>query len=65
MVPPFPISARLVCDTVYGFQSGDTCFDLAKASNLTDKGFLDINPNLNCDDIFVGQWICTSGKLAA
>ncbi|OAY35228.1 hypothetical protein MANES_12G082800v8 [Manihot esculenta] len=50
------------CDSVYGAQDGDTCTSVAKMFNLTIEFFSSINPNLNCDDIFVGQWLCVDGS---
>ncbi|XP_048227745.1 uncharacterized protein LOC125369443 [Ricinus communis] len=49
------------CDSVYGAQDGDTCTSLAAQFDLTLEFFSSINPNLNCDAIFVGQWLCTDG----
>ncbi|KAL9423577.1 hypothetical protein AB3S75_035627 [Citrus x aurantiifolia] len=50
------------CDSVYGTQEGDTCFDVAKEFSLSTEFFSAINPNLNCDAIFVGQWLCVAGS---
>ncbi|KAJ9690280.1 hypothetical protein PVL29_012771 [Vitis rotundifolia] len=49
------------CDTVVGVESGDTCFDIAEKFQLTTEFFNSINPNLNCDTLFVGQWVCVDG----
>ncbi|EEF44512.1 conserved hypothetical protein [Ricinus communis] len=49
------------CDSVYGAQDGDTCTSVANQFNLTLEFFSSINPNLNCDDFFVGQWLCING----
>ncbi|KAH7565967.1 hypothetical protein ACOSP7_022128 [Xanthoceras sorbifolium] len=49
------------CETVVGVVSGDTCSAIAQKSGLTTELFGSINPNLNCDDLFVGQWLCVSG----
>ncbi|PKI54143.1 hypothetical protein CRG98_025475 [Punica granatum] len=54
-------AAEPQCDTVYGVQPGDTCFSVIEASKLTESFFLGINPNINCDKIFVGQWLCVAG----
>lgn len=50
------------CNAVYGVVSGDTCFAVTKMFNLTTKFFDSINPNLECDTLFVGQWLCVGGK---
>ncbi|KAK9089496.1 hypothetical protein Scep_028578 [Stephania cephalantha] len=53
----------LTCFTPYGVQSGETCFSIKKEFGLSDDAhFSAINPNLNCDALFVGQWICISGS---
>lgn len=49
------------CDTVVGVESGDTCFDIAQDFGLTTEFFNSINPNIKCDDLFVGQWVCIEG----
>ncbi|PWA52534.1 lysM domain-containing protein [Artemisia annua] len=54
--------AVLVCNSVIGVKSGDTCFDIANNFNLSSKAFESINPNLNCDEMFVGEWICVKGQ---
>ena len=51
------------CDTVVGVESGDTCFDIAQKFQLTTDYFDSINPNLNCDALFVGQWVCVDGTV--
>ncbi|OMO65037.1 Peptidoglycan-binding Lysin subgroup [Corchorus olitorius] len=50
------------CTNVYGVASGDTCFAVQQAFNLTTAFFDSINPNLVCDSLFVGQWLCVAGK---
>ncbi|KAL3721463.1 hypothetical protein ACJRO7_033891 [Eucalyptus globulus] len=52
----------LVCDKVVGVNSGDTCLAIAQQSQLSSESFSAINPNLNCDALFVGQWLCISGR---
>ncbi|CAL5344880.1 unnamed protein product [Camellia sinensis] len=49
------------CNTVVGVESGDTCFELIQALNLTTIYFDSINPNLNCSSLFLGQWLCING----
>ncbi|KAL4312475.1 hypothetical protein GQ457_01G042500 [Hibiscus cannabinus] len=49
------------CGIVYGVQSGDTCFGVSQAFNLTATLFDSVNPNLDCDSLFVGQWLCVVG----
>ncbi|XVF25915.1 hypothetical protein REPUB_Repub13aG0255200 [Reevesia pubescens] len=50
------------CSKVYGVASGDTCFGVTQMFNLTTTFFESVNPNLVCDSIFVGQWLCVAGK---
>ncbi|GFS29500.1 hypothetical protein Acr_00g0007000 [Actinidia rufa] len=49
------------CDAVVSVESGDTCFSIRQAFNLTTDFFASLNPNLNCDTLFVGQWLCVDG----
>ncbi|KAH7514727.1 hypothetical protein FEM48_Zijuj11G0121200 [Ziziphus jujuba var. spinosa] len=51
--------ASLQCLQVYGVEAGDTCSLIVQKLNTTFDIFLSINPNINCDSIFVGQWVCT------
>ncbi|KAK9056343.1 hypothetical protein SSX86_027433 [Deinandra increscens subsp. villosa] len=50
-----------ICSSVIGVKSGDTCFDIAQKFKLSTSFFNSINPNLNCDALFVGEWICIDG----
>ncbi|KAK1303794.1 G-type lectin S-receptor-like serine/threonine-protein kinase SD1-29 [Acorus calamus] len=50
------------CFTVYGVESGDTCFFIGQEFNLTAAEFGAINPNLECDKLFPGQWLCVVGR---
>ncbi|XVF65605.1 hypothetical protein PTKIN_Ptkin09bG0262300 [Pterospermum kingtungense] len=52
------------CTSIYGAEKGDTCSGIIQAFNLTSDFFNQINPNLNCDQMFVGQWICIDGFLS-
>ncbi|XVF65614.1 hypothetical protein PTKIN_Ptkin09bG0263300 [Pterospermum kingtungense] len=52
------------CVNIYGAEEGDTCFGITQAFNLTSDFFNQINPNLNCDQMFVGEWICVNGFLS-
>ncbi|KAI6703856.1 hypothetical protein NL676_012992 [Syzygium grande] len=54
-----PISTGLKCESVYGVKSGDTCLGVANMFNLTPGTFAAFNPNLDCNALFVGQWLCT------
>ncbi|KAM1919420.1 hypothetical protein ACFX15_023358 [Malus domestica] len=53
----------VVCESVYGAEEGDTCESVIQKFKLTSDSFLSINPNLNCDNFFVGQWLCTEGTV--
>ncbi|XWS15660.1 hypothetical protein CRYUN_Cryun34aG0020900 [Craigia yunnanensis] len=50
------------CNSVYGLVSGDTCFAVTQMFNLTTTFFESVNPNLECDSLFVGQWLCVAGN---
>ncbi|XVE81039.1 hypothetical protein DITRI_Ditri15bG0031000 [Diplodiscus trichospermus] len=52
------------CLSIYGAEEGDTCFSITQAFNLTSDFFNQINPNLDCDQIFAGQWLCVDGFLS-
>lgn len=52
------------CHNLYAAQVGDTCQSLVEFFNLKAEDFSTINPNLNCDKIFVGQWLCTNGTVS-
>ena len=58
----FPKS--LVCTRVHGAESGDTCFSITTALNITPEFFSTINPNLNCSNIFVSEWLCINGTIS-
>ncbi|KAM3301744.1 hypothetical protein P3S67_016246 [Capsicum chacoense] len=53
------------CRRIYAAQAGDTCESIIELFNLTDQDFSSYNPNLNCDKIFVGEWLCTNGTLSS
>ncbi|KAK9940863.1 hypothetical protein M0R45_017503 [Rubus argutus] len=50
------------CDTVYGIKPANQCTGIMEAFDLSEDEFFAINPNLNCNAIFVGQWICIDGS---
>ncbi|KAF6163133.1 hypothetical protein GIB67_024997 [Kingdonia uniflora] len=49
------------CKSVFGVRAGDTCFAITQLVNITTNFFLSINPNLVCNELFVGQWLCVAG----
>ncbi|KAI3800342.1 hypothetical protein L1987_28432 [Smallanthus sonchifolius] len=49
------------CTSVVGVKNGDSCFGIAQAFQLSSGFFEYINPNLNCNKLFVGEWICVDG----
>ncbi|OEL18953.1 hypothetical protein BAE44_0020028 [Dichanthelium oligosanthes] len=54
----------LTCSKVHGVQEGETCFSVAQAGGLTQDAFLGFNPNINCQTIFIGQWVCLAATSA-
>ncbi|PUZ54465.1 hypothetical protein GQ55_5G134200 [Panicum hallii var. hallii] len=63
---PAPAAASpLVCKKAYGVKERETCFAVAQATRLTLKQFLSFNPNINCKNLFIGQWVCLAAVLAA
>lgn len=53
--------ALQICSKLYGALEGDTCFDIIQLFNTTTEHFNALNPNIDCDKIFVGQWLCLDG----
>lgn len=51
------------CKSVYAAEDGDTCTTIIQKFSLTTDFFGAVNPNLNCDNIFVGQWLCINGTV--
>nr|CAB3478511.1 unnamed protein product [Digitaria exilis] len=60
LLPTLP----LVCDKVYGVQKHETCFAVSQAAGLSLKKFLRFNPNINCNNLFIGQWVCLHARRA-
>ncbi|KAK7400486.1 hypothetical protein VNO78_11694 [Psophocarpus tetragonolobus] len=60
---PTPTIADPVCNIIHGVEEGETCLSITQTFNLDERHFLDINPNINCNRIFVGQWVCVNGKV--
>jgi hypothetical protein len=54
----------LSCLEVHGVRAGETCFSVALVGGLKLEEFLHINPNINCEKVFVGQWICLAATSA-
>ncbi|KAG4999401.1 hypothetical protein AAZX31_08G057200 [Glycine max] len=60
---PTPTVADPVCSIIHGVEEGETCFTITQRFILQERQFLEINPNINCNTIFVGQWVCVNGKV--
>uniref|UniRef100_A0A8I6XGI9 LysM domain-containing protein n=1 Tax=Hordeum vulgare subsp. vulgare TaxID=112509 RepID=A0A8I6XGI9_HORVV len=54
----------LTCNQVNAVQAGDTCSSIAESGGLTQDQFLGFNPNINCQKIFLGQWVCLDASAA-
>ena len=54
----------LSCSKVHGVKAGETCFSMAQATRLKQDVFLGFNPNINCENVFVGQWVCLAATSA-
>ncbi|KAG2592208.1 uncharacterized protein LOC120672535 [Panicum virgatum] len=54
----------LSCSKVHGVKAGETCFSMAQAARLKQDVFLGFNPNINCENVFVGQWVCLAATSA-
>ena len=53
LVDALPPASPLHCKTVYGVQKRETCFAVAQAAGLPLKKFLQFNPNINCNNLFI------------
>ena len=51
------------CDTIHAVAEAETCSSIFQKFNLLEAHFLEINPNINCVGIFVGQWVCVEGEV--
>ncbi|PWA54509.1 Peptidoglycan-binding lysin domain-containing protein [Artemisia annua] len=52
----------LVCNKIYGTHVEDTCLSIIQDFHLTEVAFNAVNPNLNCNKLFVGEWLCIDGS---
>jgi hypothetical protein len=55
---------ELTCNKGHKVKEGETCCSVREGAGLTEDQFLGFNPNLCCEKLFVGRWICleaTSG----
>uniref|UniRef100_A0A7N0VC60 LysM domain-containing protein n=1 Tax=Kalanchoe fedtschenkoi TaxID=63787 RepID=A0A7N0VC60_KALFE len=52
------------CEKVFGVRNGDTCFEITQLFNLSTSFFELMNPNLVCNKLFVGEWVCVGGTLS-
>ncbi|GKE15702.1 peptidoglycan-binding lysin domain-containing protein [Tanacetum coccineum] len=64
LVGGFLKAKSVVCNEVYGVEVGDDCTAISQAFQMSLGSFLGINPNINCESIFVGQWVCVDGSSA-
>ncbi|KAF5760631.1 putative LysM domain-containing protein [Helianthus annuus] len=53
----------VVCDQVISVESGDDCTTISQSLKISLESFLAINPNINCEAMFVGQWVCIDGSV--
>ncbi|KAL8102300.1 hypothetical protein AgCh_026981 [Apium graveolens] len=49
---------ELSCTSFIDHKEGETCFSIAQEFKLTLAEFIGFNPNLNCNKLFVGEWLC-------
>ncbi|KVH96946.1 Peptidoglycan-binding lysin domain-containing protein [Cynara cardunculus var. scolymus] len=54
--------SAIVCNQVIGVEVGDDCTTISQSVKMSLESFLAINPNINCEKIFVGQWVCVDGS---
>ncbi|KAF7803544.1 putative LysM domain-containing protein [Senna tora] len=60
---PTPTVEVAICNQVHGVEEGETCSSVGERFKLDQSHFLEINPNINCALMFVGQWVCIDGRL--
>ncbi|CAO1943402.1 unnamed protein product [Urochloa humidicola] len=53
-----PPALPLICLKPYGIKEHETCFAVSQTTGLSLKKFLRFNPNINCNNLFIGQWVC-------
>ncbi|KAK7362946.1 hypothetical protein VNO77_05071 [Canavalia gladiata] len=58
-----PTPTDPICNTIHAVQQGETCTSIAQKFSLDQRHFLEINPNINCNFIFVGQLVCVVGTV--
>ena len=63
--PRAPAATPLICKKAYGVKERETCFAVAQATGLPLKQFLSFNPNINCDNLFIGKWVCLAAVSGA
>ncbi|CAO2197373.1 unnamed protein product [Urochloa humidicola] len=51
-------AASLICQKPYGIKEHETCFAVSQTTGLSLDTFLRFNPNINCNNLFIGQWVC-------
>ncbi|KAI4297487.1 hypothetical protein L6164_037376 [Bauhinia variegata] len=52
-----------ICQKIYAVQEGETSSGIIQRFKLDENHFLELNPNITCASIFVGQWVCTEGQV--
>ncbi|KAL5730678.1 hypothetical protein ACHQM5_003475 [Ranunculus cassubicifolius] len=57
-----PPATTTQCNKAFGARLGDSCFSIQQLFKIEPAIFTAINPNLECNKIFPGQWICTNGE---
>ncbi|CAL4947104.1 unnamed protein product [Urochloa decumbens] len=60
-----PPASPLICKIAYGIKERETCFAVAQTTGIPLKKFLRFNPNINCNNLFIGQWVCLHAVHAA
>ncbi|KAL4585508.1 hypothetical protein LXL04_010129 [Taraxacum kok-saghyz] len=55
-------AVNVVCNEVVGVAAGEDCSIISQEFKLSLASFLAINPNINCESVFVGQWVCIDGS---
>ncbi|KAF0917162.1 hypothetical protein E2562_016958 [Oryza meyeriana var. granulata] len=58
----------MICTRAHGVEAGETCDSIARRfhaglGRVPFFRFVFLNPNINCRELFVGQWVCIQGLL--
>lgn len=62
-LPTLPTTTRAKCLKKIHVKEGDTCYTIWTSQHLTEKQFMDMNEELNCGMLEIGNEVCVDGGL--